>query len=69
MANFRRRKPRLRTCNHPQHFLNDPAWWTRLCKIRPQRRKVRRAEKQILQGFDQDSMVWPVDNKPNPYYW
>lgn len=85
MANFRRRRPRLRTRAHYSgrelgrrysHLSGRwawlrhwPAWWDLQFHTRPRRGKIRALERRIMQGDDPDVIVWPLSKKPHTYYW
>ena len=45
---------------------NEPRWWRKLYKHRPQRRAAKQAERAARMG---DDPLWPLDRKPHEYYW
>lgn len=45
---------------------NEPRWWRKLMKHRPQRRREREALRQALHGGSPD---FPHDKKPREWYW
>lgn len=84
MANFKRRRPRLKTragygkntwdrrfgfLSH-NAFISWPAWWDRQFNTRPKRARTAYLEKRIMQGDDPDNVAWPISgHKPHRYYW
>ena len=77
MANFKRKYPRSKGTRHfdkhdgcIEHWMTRwPASWDIIYHTRPRRRKTKAMEKKILQGFDFESTIWPVNKKPHKYYW
>jgi hypothetical protein len=51
------------------HWGTNPMWWNHLYAEVPNRRKVRKLEKEVAKGADPDEIVWPQAKKPQSYYW
>lgn len=45
---------------------NEPKWWRKIAKHRPQRQAARQAQHEVMKGGDP---LWPLDKKPWEYYW
>ena len=85
MAHYKRKKSRLKSSgyysagglknrlgarHHDRAWLSNwPRYWDKVFHIRPARAQTRQLERDILNGFDPDGMVWPDGRRPHNYYW
>ncbi|VGQ13073.1 hypothetical protein SB5439_05137 [Klebsiella variicola] len=51
-------------------YSKNPAWWNREFNNRPKRSEARQLCKAIAAGRkDADAAIFPLEHKPNYYYW
>lgn len=60
---------------HPQwvwsNYSRNPNWWNHLHTITPNRRKTHALERNCskMTVSDTEGLLWPLNNRPSPYYW
>lgn len=77
MSTFNAGKDRLpngkpKPHRHPDEYWpegHNPSWWDKLTYTRPRRAQERQLVYRLMAGDDADGLAWPIDRKPNIYYW
>lgn len=77
MSTFNTRKDRqangkAKPHRHPDEYCpegHNLSWWDRLVCTRPRRTQERLLVCLVMSGEDADALAWPIDRKPNVYYW